>query len=62
MLNILCGALVVCGYITVFSSVVTFIIALCGKNKKSAVKGPVIALVVGILLVLLSSLILRLAQ
>ena len=62
MLNILCGALAVGGYITIFSAVITFLIALFDKNKKSAAKGPVIALVAGILLVLLSSLILRLAQ
>ena len=62
MLNILCGALAVGGYITIISAVITFIVSLFDKNKKSAVKGPVIALVVGILLVLLSSLILRLAQ
>ena len=62
MLNIICGALAVGGYITIFSAVITLIIALFDKNKKSAVKGPVIALVAGILLVLLSSLILQLAQ
>lgn len=62
MINILCGVLAVGGYITIFSGVITLIIALFDKNKKTTVKGPVIALVVGILLVLLSSLILRLAQ
>ena len=62
MINIICGALAVGGYITILSAMITLIISLFDKNKKSAVKGPVIALVVGILLVLLSSLILRLAQ
>lgn len=59
MLNIICGALLVGGYITIFSSVITLIIALFDKNKKSAIISPVIALVAGILLVLLSSVILR---
>lgn len=59
MLRILCGILMVGGYITVFSSVITFIIALFGKDKKSSIKGPVIAFAVGILIVLLASLILR---
>ena len=62
MLDIFCGAFAVGGYITIFSSVITLVIALFDKNKKMAVKGPIIALVVGILLVLLSSLILRIAQ
>lgn len=62
MLNVLCGAFAVGGYITIFSSVITLIIALFNKNKKSVIKGPVIAFVTGILLVLLSSLILRIAQ
>ena len=62
MLNIFCGALAVGGYVTIFSSVITLIISFFDKDKKSAIKGPVIALVVGVLLVLLSSIILRFAQ
>ncbi len=62
MLNIFCGALSVGGYVTVFSSVITLIIAIFDKSKKSAIKGPVIALAVGIILVLLSSLILKTTQ
>lgn len=59
MLKIICGALSVGGYITVISAVITLIIALSDKDKRSAVKGPLIALAAGILLVLLSSLILQ---
>ena len=62
MFYIFCGALTVGGYVTILSSVITFIIALCGKDKKSAIKGSVISLVAGLFAVLLSSLILRLAQ
>lgn len=61
MLHIFCGMLTVGGYITILSSAITFIIALFGNSKKSEIKGTVIALVGGILAILLSSLILRLA-
>ena len=62
LLNLLCGALAVGGYITIFSSVITLIIVLFDKNKKSSVKGSVIAFAVGILLVVLSFMILKIAQ
>ena len=62
MLKIFCGALTVGGYITIISAVITLIISLFDKNKKSAVKGPVFAFVVGILLVLSSSLIMSFLQ
>ncbi len=59
MLKIICGALSVGGYITIISSVITLIIVLFGKDKKFAIKGPLTALAIGNLLVLLSLLILR---
>ena len=59
MLNIFCGALSVGGYVTIISSAITLIIALFSKGGLSAIKGPLIALAVGIVSVLLSSLILK---
>ncbi len=53
MLYILCGALAVGGIITVISSVATLIIALFDKDKKEAVKGPIIAFAAGILVLFL---------
>ncbi len=59
MIYIICGVLTVGGYVTIVSSVITLIIALFSKDKKSSIKGPLIALAVGIVSVLLSSLILK---
>lgn len=53
MLYILYGALTIGGFITVISSVATLIIALFDKDKKEAVKGPIIAFVTGILVLFL---------
>ena len=62
MLYVFCGAMTVGGYVTIVSSVITLILPLFDKDKKTAVKGPVIAFTVGILMVLLSTLILKLSQ